>query len=172
MALLQVLVAPDPRLKMKAKPVDTVDAEVKKLMDDMMETMYHDEGIGLAATQVGVDKRVIVINIGWTKDDKGIEYRMANPEILDSSNETAMFPEGCLSVPGQYGEVERPVGVTVKYLDENGKEKTLEADGLLADCIQHEIDHLNGKLFIDHLSSLKRNLILGRLKKYKKKNGL
>ena len=167
MALLPILTAPDPRLKKKAKPVAAVDDAVRQLMADMMATMYAAPGIGLAAPQVGVLKRVIVMDAA-REGDPSNPLKMANPEIVWVSDDDNTYEEGCLSVPEHYGEVVRPRAVKVRYLDETGAEKVLEADGLLATCVQHEIDHLDGVLFIDHLSALKRNMILRKLLKEKK----
>jgi len=167
MALLPILTAPDPRLKQISKPVDKVDAEIARLMDDMLETMYAAPGIGLAAPQVGVLKRVLVIDIDREGEKTG-PLKMANPEIIDVSDEDASYEEGCLSVPEHYAEVERPARVTVRYLDEQNEIRTLQADGLLATCIQHEMDHLDGILFIDRISALKRNIILRKLVKARK----
>ncbi|HVJ33003.1 MAG TPA: peptide deformylase [Terriglobia bacterium] len=167
MALLPILVAPDPRLKKIAKPVAAVDATVRKLMDDMLETMYRAPGIGLAAPQVGVLQRVIVLDLAH-EDEKPQPLRMANPELIWVSDDDASYNEGCLSVPDHYADVVRPAGIKVRYLDENNEKQELEADGLLATCIQHEIDHLDGILFIDHLTALKRNVILRKLLKAKK----
>ncbi|GAA0582522.1 peptide deformylase [Caenispirillum bisanense] len=166
MALLPILVAPDPRLKLKAKPVEKVDAAVARLMDDMLETMYAAPGIGLAAPQVGVSQRVIVVDV--SPEGERNPLRMANPEIIWASDELRPYEEGCLSLPEQYDEVERPTRITVRYLDHQNEVRELEADGLLATCIQHEIDHLDGRLFVDHLSSLRRNMILRKLTKMKK----
>lgn len=166
MPLLPILVAPDPRLKTKAKPVEAVDAEIAQLMDDMLETMYAAPGIGLAAPQVGVGKRVIVVDIGPEGERQPL--RMANPEILWSSDDTKPYEEGCLSLPEQYDTVERPASIKVRYIDHQNEIRELEADDLLAVVIQHEIDHLDGKLFVDHLSSLKRNMMLRKLTKMKK----
>lgn len=167
MALLPILTAPDPRLKRISKPVDKVDAEIAKLMDDMLETMYAAPGIGLAAPQVGVLKRVLVIDIDREGEKTG-PLKMANPEIIDVSEEDASYEEGCLSVPEHHAEVERPARVTVRYLDEQNEIRTLQAEGLLATCIQHEMDHLDGILFIDRISALKRNIILRKLVKARK----
>ncbi len=167
MALLQIITAPDPRLKKKAAPVAAVDDDVRRLMDDMLATMYDAPGIGLAAPQVGVSKRVLVIDI--SNDEDGPQpLLMANPEIVWVSDEDAIYEEGCLSVPEYFGEVERPAAVRVRYLDRENEIRELEADGLLATCVQHEIDHLDGILFVDHLSALKRNMILRKLLKEKK----
>ena len=151
MALLPILTAPDPRLKKKSLPVDTVDAGVRQLMDDMLETMYDAPGIGLAAPQVGVLKRVVVLDID-REDTKTGPLFMANPEIVAASDEDVSYEEGCLSVPDHYSDVVRPATVTVRYLDRDGKQQDLACDGLLATCVQHEIDHLDGVLFIDRLT--------------------
>ena len=164
MALLTILEVPNPLLKKKSVPVETVTAEIKKLTDDMLETMYEAPGVGLAAPQVGILKRIVVIDV--TRDDEPKHpYRMINPVILERSEARVMHDEGCLSVPDQYAEVERAQTVTVRYTDENGKEQTLTADGLLAIAIQHELDHLEGKLFIDYLSKVKRDMIIRRIEK-------
>lgn len=167
MALLSILIAPDPRLAKKSSPVESVDAEIRQLMDDMLETMYKAPGIGLAAPQVGVLKRVIVLDIA-PEDEAPAPLRMANPEIIWVSDDDAEYNEGCLSVPEHYADVVRPASCVVKYLDENNKARELTAEGLLATCVQHEIDHLEGVLFIDHLTSLKRNIILRKLLKAQK----
>ncbi len=167
MALLPILTAPDPRLKKKSAPVAAVDDAVRQLMDDMLETMYAAPGIGLAAPQVGVLKRVIVLDIE-REDVKTGPLFMANPEIVEASDEDAIYEEGCLSVPEHYSEVARPATVRVRYLDRDGKVRELACEGLLATCVQHEIDHLDGVLFIDHISSLKRNMILRKLLKARK----
>jgi peptide deformylase len=167
MALLPILTAPDPKLKKISKPVDKVDGEIRKLMDDMLETMYAAPGIGLAAPQVGVLKRVLVIDIDREGEKTG-PLKMANPEIVDVSDEDATYEEGCLSVPEHYAEVERPAKVTVRYLDHDNEIRTIKAEGLLATCIQHEMDHLDGILFIDRISALKRNIILRKLVKARK----
>lgn len=167
MAVLPVLTAPDPRLKATSKPVAKVDNSVRQLMDDMLETMYVSNGIGLAAPQVGVTKRIIVMDLARQGEPLD-PLRMANPEIVWQSEEKVVCEEGCLSVPDQYSEVLRPKAVKVRYLDYQNEIRELEADGYLATCIQHEIDHLNGVLFIDHLSFLKRNIILRKLAKVRK----
>lgn len=164
MAVLDILVAPHPVLKQKAKPVEKVDARVAKLMDDMVETMYAAKGIGLAAPQVGVLERVIVVDV-HEKDEEPNPIRLANPEIVWKSAETSVCEEGCLSVPDQFAEVTRPSAIRVRYLDEKNELRELEADGMLSTCIQHEIDHLNGVLFVDYLSMLKRNMILRKVQK-------
>ena len=168
MALLEILTAPDPRLNERAQPVEKVDRTVRKLMDDLLETMYYENGMGLASVQAGIHKRVIVIDLG---ERHGIPFKprlMANPEIQWVSSEIQVTEEGCLSVPNVYVKVTRPLEAHVSYVDENNKRQHLKARGLLADCLQHEIDHLNGILFIDHLSSLKRTMILRKLVKDKK----
>lgn len=167
MALLTVLTAPDPRLKVKAKPVAKVDKDVRKLMDDMLETMYAAPGIGLAAPQVGVAKRVIVVDVA-TKDEPPAPLRMANPEIIWKSEEEVSYEEGCLSVPEHYADVTRPAKIRVRYLDHENEIREVDAEGILATCIQHEMDHLNGVLFIDKISALKRGMILRKLAKAKK----
>jgi peptide deformylase len=167
MAIRPILTAPDPRLKKKSLPVASVDAEVRQLMDDMLETMYAAPGIGLAAPQVDMLKRVIVLDIE-REDTKTGPLFMANPEIVEASDEDATYEEGCLSVPEHYADVVRPAKVTVRYLDRDNVEQNLTCEGLLATCIQHEIDHLDGILFVDHISSLKRNMILRKLLKARK----
>lgn len=167
MALRPIITAPDPRLKKIAKAVESVDADVRRLMDDMLETMHAAPGVGLAAPQVGVLQRVIVVDV--SKDEAAPEpYRMANPELLWVSDDDASYEEGCLSLPDHYADVVRPAAIRVRYLDHEGETRELEADGLLATCIQHEIDHLDGILFVDHISALKRNMILRKLLKAKK----
>jgi peptide deformylase len=169
MAKLKILVAPDPLLKRKAHPVKEVNAEIRTLLDDMLETMYAAPGIGLAATQVGVDKRVVVIDIANPEEgEKPNPIKLVNPEIIWTSDDEACLQEGCLSVPDFYEDVIRPARCKVKALDENGKEFEIEGDGLLSACLQHEIDHLDGELFVDHLSRTKRSMILKKLAKLKK----
>jgi peptide deformylase len=167
MAKRPILIAPDPRLKAVAKDVKKVDGEVRRLVDDMLETMYGAEGIGLAAVQIGVAQRVIVMDLEQ-KDGKNNPRVFINPKILWASEEWASFEEGCLSVPDIWEEVERPARIRAEYLDRDGKRQELEADGLLADCLQHEMDHLDGVLFIDHLSRLKRSIALRKLAKAKR----
>ena len=167
MTIRKILTEPDPFLRKKSLPVKQVDDEIRSLMDDMLETMYAAPGIGLAAVQIGVPKRVIVIDL--SKDNKKKEpMYFVNPEIITKSNDDASYEEGCLSVPNQFAEVSRPDNCKVKYLDYDGSEKVLEAKGLLATCIQHEMDHLEGILFIDYLSKLKKNMIIKKLSKQKK----
>ena len=167
MAILPILVAPNPVLKKKCAPVDDVDDGIRKLLDDMLETMYDAPGIGLAAPQVGVSKRILVVDCA-RQGDPAQPMKIINPKIVEASEELASYEEGCLSFPEQYADVERPARVTVEYLDENGAKKRLEADGLLATCIQHEMDHLEGIVFVDHLSSLKRGMIMRKLQKMMK----
>ena len=167
MALRPILVAPDPRLKAASAPVATVDDAIRALIDDLFETMYDAPGVGLAAPQVGVCKRVLVMDIA-EKDEESNPFVMINPEILDRSDSEAVYEEGCLSVPGHYADVARPDRVRVRYLDREGEEREIAAEGFLATCLQHEMDHLDGVLFIDHISALKRNMILRKLVKARK----
>lgn len=164
MAVRDILTVPDPRLKQVSKPVEKVDDRLRDLMDDMLESMYAADGIGLAAIQIGEPVRVIVMDLDWGKGERNPRY-FVNPEILDASESKLPYEEGCLSVPSVYDEVERPDHVRLKYLDYNGKEVIEEAEGLYAVCIQHEMDHLEGVLFIDHLSRLKRDRAVKRVKK-------
>ncbi|HAY48282.1 MULTISPECIES: peptide deformylase [Thalassospira] len=167
MALREILIVPDPRLKKECEPVTEVNDEIRDLLDDMLETMYAAPGIGLAAPQIGVMKRVVVMDVSDDKD-KPEPMKLINPEIIWESEDTSVYQEGCLSIPEQYADVERPAEVGVRYLDENGKEHEIEADGLLATCIQHEIDHLDGVLFTDYLSALKRNMMIKKVQKLQK----
>ena len=167
MAKKKILSIPDPLLRKVSERVLKVDTEVKKLMDDMLETMYAAPGIGLAAVQIGVLKRAIVIDLS-KEDEKRNPLFFVNPEITFKSKELVTYEEGCLSIPNQFAEVKRPSECKINFLDYNGKKDELHAQGLLATCIQHEIDHLNGILFIDHLSKLKKDLILKKTKKRKK----
>lgn len=168
MALLTILEVPNPILKKKSEKVEKITEEIRQLADDMLETMYAAPGVGLAAPQVGVLKRIVVIDTTRDNEPKN-PYRMINPEIIERSEERLMHDEGCLSVPEQYAEVERCETVTVKYMDENGEGKVLTAGGLLAIAIQHEIDHLDGRLFIDYLSKVKRDMIIRRIEKERRK---
>ncbi|MGB5736220.1 MAG: peptide deformylase [Thiohalocapsa sp.] len=161
MAKLEILTFPDPRLRRRAEPVEQVDDTIRQLIDDMLETMYAAPGIGLAATQVNVVKRVVVID---TSDEKNQPLCLINPEILAHAGEEQM-DEGCLSVPGFYESVTRAERITVRALDRDGRPFDLDTDGLLAVCVQHEIDHLDGRLFVDHISSLKRQRIRKKLEK-------
>ena len=167
MTVKKILTEPDPFLRQKSKPVEKVDNDLRLLMDDMLDTMYNAQGIGLAAIQIGVPKRVIVIDLLKEKDKKNPLY-FVNPEILWSSKEDATYEEGCLSVPGQFAEIDRPDKCHLRYLDYDGNKRELKTEGLLATCIQHEIDHLEGILFIDYLSKLKKSLITKKLSKQKK----
>lgn len=167
MALLSIITAPDPRLKIRAKPVARVDDRVRRLMDDMLETMYQAPGIGLAAPQVGEPLEVIVVDCA-REGEPPQPLKLANPVILWQSEERITVNEGCLSLPEHYADVERPAEVKVRYLDEENEIRELHAKGLLATCIQHEMDHLNGVLFVDHISALKRSIILRKLVKSKR----
>ena len=165
--LRKILTEPDPILRKKCEPLEKVDTETKKLMDDMLESMYAAPGIGLAAIQIGILKRIVVIDISKGEEEKKPMF-LINPKIIHQSKKTSIYEEGCLSLPGQFAEIERPAECTLKYVDYNGKEKELKADGLLATCVQHEVDHLNGILFIDYLSKLKKDMIIKKLVKQKK----
>jgi peptide deformylase len=166
MTIRKILVEPDPFLRQVSRDVEEVDDELRKLMNDMLETMYDAPGIGLAAIQVGVPKRVIVIDT--SKEEKKTPLYFVNPKIIVKSKNKSTYEEGCLSVPGQFAEVDRPDQCHISYLDYSGKKKELKAEGLLATCIQHEMDHLEGILFIDYLSKFKRNFIVKKLSKQKK----
>lgn len=180
MAILEILVAPDPKLKTRAEPVKEVTDEIRSLLDNMLETMYDAHGIGLAANQIGVLKRVLVVDVEPIEEEcahdghththvrPGKPMKFINPEIIWSSEENKPYKEGCLSFPSFYEDVIRPAEIKVKYLDEHGKPQELHATGLLATCLQHEIDHLNGVTLVDHISLAKRDLILRKLKKAKK----
>ena len=167
MSLKKIVIEPDSILREKSKTLGTVDDELRKLLDDMLETMYAAPGIGLAAVQVGVLKRLIVIDISKDKEKKNPLF-LINPEIISRSKNTSIREEGCLSLPGHFAEIERPSECHIKFIDYSGKEKELKADGLLATCIQHEVDHLDGVLFIDYLSKLKKDMIVKKLIKHKK----
>ena len=167
MALREILTVPDPRLKQVSQPVAAVDDELRALMDDMLETMYAAPGIGLAAVQVGVPKRVIVMDLAG-KDEPPQPRYFVNPEILWASEDTAPYEEGCLSVPEIFDEVERPAQVKLRYLNYPGEQIEEDADGLFAVCVQHEMDHLEGVLVIDHLSRLKREQAIKKVKKQAK----
>lgn len=183
MKILPLVIAPDPLLKEISKPVEKVDDALRQFMKDMVSTMYYEGGIGLAAVQVGQLKRILVIDIDYEVDDHnhdhgdcgGIHVKntnpryFVNPEIIEFSKEVSTYNEGCLSFPGARSEVERPKKVKVKYLDFNGNEKVEEMNGILATCIQHEMDHLNGITFVDHISKLKRDMILSKMSKLKKR---
>jgi peptide deformylase len=167
MAMLPIITAPDPRLKIKARPVPAVDDKLRRLMDDLLETMYGSIGIGLAAPQVGVASRVLVVDVA-REGEKPQPLKLANPEVLWRSPEVMTCNEGCLSLPEQYAEVTRAAKVRLRYLDYQNEIREMEAEGLLATCLQHEIDHLDGVLFVDHISSLKRGMILRKLAKAKR----
>lgn len=167
MAIRPILTAPDARLKAVSRDVRRVDAEIRMLVDDMFDSMYAAKGIGLAAIQIGVPKRVIVMDIAQ-KDDEGDPQVFINPKLVWTSGETTTVEEGCLSVPDIWDEVERPARIKVEHLDREGKLVTLDAEGLLATCLQHEMDHLEGILFLDHLSKLKRSMALRKLAKAKR----
>jgi peptide deformylase len=164
MAILPIITLPDPLLRKVSSPVERVDAEILKLADDMLETMYAAPGVGLAAVQAGVLKRLVVLDVA-DEDDEPYPLTLINPEILRTGTDTRVHEEGCLSIPDTRIEIERPATITVGYIDRNGKPQEMQADGLLATAIQHEIDHLNGKLIIDFLSRLKRDMVVKRFKK-------
>jgi peptide deformylase len=176
MAILPIVEVPDPRLRQISSPVEKVDDEVRALVKDMFETMYAAPGIGLAALQVGVPKRILVIDLQEPQVEDGPPVKdprvFINPEIIQHSDEEVPYIEGCLSVPEQYAEVERPDHIRARWLDENGKRHEEQLDGLLAVCLQHEMDHLEGILFIDHLSRLKREMVLKKLAKLRKERAL
>ncbi|QOQ68587.1 peptide deformylase [Photobacterium damselae] len=166
MSLLPVLTFPDDRLRTIAQPVEKVDAEIQQIVDDMLETMYHEEGVGLAATQVNIHRRIVVIDTSSTRDQPMV---LINPEITATSGDNGI-EEGCLSVPGSRAYIPRAAEVSVTALDRDGQSYRFEADGLLAICVQHELDHLNGKLFVDYLSPLKRQRIKQKLEKLQRSN--
>jgi peptide deformylase len=175
MAILPIVEVPDPRLRQISKPVEQVDDAVRALIADMFETMYDAPGIGLAAIQVGVPKRILVIDLQEPEEEGGEPVKdprvFINPEIVTASDQEVPYNEGCLSIPDQYAEVDRPDRITARWLDEKGNAHEEEIDGLLAVCLQHEMDHLNGVLFIDHLSRLKREMVLKKLAKLRKEQG-
>ena len=168
MAKRDILILPDKRLRLKSEPVGAIDKTIRALVDDMFATMYDAPGIGLAAIQIGVPKRVVTMDLA-KKDEPKAPQVFVNPEVTWKSDETAVYEEGCLSIPDYYEEVERPAAVKIKYLDLDGQPQEVEADGLLATCLQHEIDHINGVLFIDHISKLKRDMVLKKFKKAQKR---
>lgn len=171
MTIKPLIILPDPILRQVSKPIETVDSEVKALADDMLETMYDAPGIGLAAIQIGVARRMLVLDVSKEGEDKK-PLVFINPEVVSASDARSVYEEGCLSIPDYYAEVERPAAITVKHLDRDGKEQLTEADGLLATCLQHEIDHLNGVLFIDHISRLKREMVIKKFTKAAKSKAL
>jgi peptide deformylase len=173
MTIRPIIIAPDPRLKTKSFIVEAVDDSIRELVADMFETMYYERGIGLAAVQVGVHKRVLVTDVTWREDGEessitGKQHVLINPEIIHNSDDVNSYKEGCLSFPEQFAEISRPSIIRVKFLDIDGVQQEKEFDGLLATCIQHEIDHLNGIVLVDHISSLKRDMINRKLTKLKK----
>ena len=163
----KIIIEPDTILRKKSDPIEKVDNELRKFMDDMLETMYAAPGIGLAAVQIGVLKRIVVIDIPKEKEKKNPIF-LINPEIVYKSKKTTIYEEGCLSLPNYFAEIERPAECQIEYLDYDGKKKEMKVDGLLATCIQHEVDHLNGVLFIDYLSKLKKDMVIKKLVKHKK----
>ena len=167
MTIRKILIEPDPLLRKISVAVEKVDSKIQQIMDDMLETMYDAPGIGLAAIQIGIPKRIIVIDLAKEGEKKNPLY-IVNPQIVFKSDNEATYEEGCLSIPGQFAKIQRPEKCTIKYLDYEGKEKEIKTEGLLATCIQHEIDHLNGILFIDYLSKLKKTMIIKKLSKQKK----
>ena len=167
MALLEVIEAPDPRLRIVCEPVATVDDDLRRLMDDMLETMYAAPGIGLSAPQIGDRRRVIVVDVARNGEEER-PLRMVNPQIVETGGTLEVSEEGCLSFPEMFAEVERPSAAKVRYVDENNKVHEIDAEGLLASCVQHEIDHLDGVLFVDHISIVRRNIILRKMKKAKR----
>ncbi len=167
MAILPIIWAPDPRLKVVSETVETVDGRVRRLMDDMLDTMYAEPGVGLSAIQVGVPRRVVVADAA-RQGGEPRPLRLVNPAIAAASDETAVYEEGCLSLPEHFAEIERPAEIDVTYIDETGEERSLRAGGLLARCIQHELDHLEGLLFVDRLSAVRRGIILRKLAKQKR----
>ena len=167
MALRKILTEPNDFLRKKSLPVEKIDDEIRQIMDDMLETMYAAPGIGLAAIQIGEPKRIIVIDLS-KKDEPRQPMFFINPEIIEKSKTNLTYEEGCLSVPGQFAEIDRPDKCHIKYLDYYGEQKEIKTEGMLATCIQHEIDHLEGILFIDYLSKLKKTMIVKKLSKQKK----
>ena len=167
MSIKPIIYLPDPILRKQSQPVERVDSEMSRFIEDMIETMYDAPGIGLAAIQVGVPRRLLVIDVAG-KDEAPNPQVFINPELVASGDGTSVYEEGCLSIPDYYAEVERPDTVTVRHLDRDGKERVTEAGGLLATCLQHEIDHLNGVLFIDHISKLKRDMVVRKFTKLAK----
>ncbi len=167
MTIKPLIILPDPLLRQVSKPVERFDSEIVRLAEDMLETMYDAPGIGLAAVQIGVPRRMLVVDVSKEGEEK-TPLVVINPEILSTSEERSTYEEGCLSIPDYYAEVERPAALTLKYFDRDGKPHLAEANGLLATCLQHEIDHLNGVLFIDHISRLKRDMVIKKFTKLAK----
>ena len=172
MTKLDIITIPDKLLRKKSAPVERIDAETQAFLDSMLETMYAAPGIGLAAVQVGVPRRMITIDVSPKEEEKREPLFFINPEIVWSSDALSIYEEGCLSIPEYYAEVERPAEVRVRYLDRDGKLQEIEAEGILSTCLQHEIDHLEGKLFIDHLSKLKRDMVIRKFAKAAKGKAL
>jgi peptide deformylase len=167
MAIRPLVIAPDARLNITSQKVEVVNDDIRALLNDMLETMYANDGIGLAAVQIGVHQRCIVVDIAQ-RDGARAPMKFINAEVVENSANESTYSEGCLSFPDQYSNVVRPETVSVRYLDENGVEKTIHAEGLLATCLQHEIDHTNGIVFVDHISKMKRDMILRKLNKAKR----
>ena len=167
MSKRNIVIEPDPILRKKSQAIEEANDDLRKLLDDMLETMYDAPGIGLAAVQIGILKRIIVIDISKDKEKKDPLF-LINPEITFKSKNTSVYEEGCLSLPGHFAEIERPAECHLNYIDYYGKQKSLQAKGILATCVQHEVDHLDGVLFIDYLSKLKKDMIIKKLKKHKK----
>lgn len=167
MTIKPLILLPDPVLRQQSERVERVDAELDGFIEDMLETMYDAPGIGLAAIQVGVPRRLLVIDIAGKDEPKNPQV-FINPEVVATGDDVSVYEEGCLSIPDYYAEVERPASITVRHLDRKGEEQTIDADGLLATCLQHEIDHLNGVLFIDHISKLKRDMVVRKFTKLAK----
>jgi peptide deformylase len=165
MSKLPIITLPDPLLREVSRPVERVDDELRRLIDDMFETMYAAPGVGLAAVQVGVPRRLLVLDVGGENDEERRPISMINPEIVALGSQTRVYEEGCLSIPDVRLEIERPASVTVRFLDRDGAPQEIAADGLLATAVQHEIDHLNGRLIIDYMSRLKRDMVMRRFKK-------
>lgn len=170
MSTRPILIIPEPKLRTISAPVGKIDSETRKLVEDMFDTMYEAPGIGLAAIQVGVQKRVVTIDIAREGEDKN-PVALINPEIISASEDFSVYNEGCLSIPEFYGEVERPARVVVRFQDLDGAVREVEANGLFATCVQHEIDHLNGVLFIDHISKLKRDRVVKKFSKMARREG-
>ncbi|MES2271793.1 MAG: peptide deformylase [Pseudomonadota bacterium] len=172
MAILPIIETPDPRLRTISTPVELIDADLQRLIDDMFETMYDAPGIGLAAIQVGVPKRVLVMDLQEPEEEGGEPVKrpmvFINPQIIEGSEDISIYQEGCLSVPDQYADVERPASIRASWMDRDGRIREEQLEGLLATCLQHEMDHLEGVLFIDHLSRLKREMVLKKLAKQRK----
>jgi len=170
MTIKPLIILPDPILREVSSPLEAINDETRRLADDMLETMYDAPGIGLAAIQIGVPRRMLVLDVSKDGEEK-TPLVFINPEIVASSDARSVYEEGCLSIPDYYAEVERPATISVRYLDRDGKEQTIDADGLLATCLQHEIDHLDGVLFIDHISKLKRDMVIRKFTKAAKTRG-